>query len=259
MTDIIDQFVEFMKTHAVCKDLKGCYAQDITHTLMDVLHQEKHPYRGSFDIQGRDYNKFLVLYNSVIDKMPLSIVERHINTGKMVGPLIFDVDYCTLQKNRQYDTTLIKNMINLCNKYFMEYLDIHKNEIIAYIIEKKEPTFCANRNVYKDGFHIFYDIPLSYDQRKFLFDKITSEIEKQNIFELINTDTPVKDMIDKHMLMDTGFLMYGSAKKDRDSYYLTKIYNYDCEEKSVNEHQNQNLVNLFSLRKYTDDDAIEYK
>lgn len=249
-----------MKAHVVRKSVNELHTPpDRTHTLMNGLHDKIYPYRGSFNFQGRDYNKFLVLYNTVIDKMPLSIVERHINTGEKIGPLIFDVDYYTSQKNRQYDTTLIKNMVNVCNKCFMEYLDIHRNEVIAYIKEKEEPTFCANRNVYKDGFHIFYDIPLSYDQRKFLFDKITSEIEKQNIFEPIDTETPVKDMIDKHVLMDNCVLMYGSAKEGRKPYRLTKIFNCSGEELSIDGYSKEMLVNLFSLRKYNDDDAIKYK
>ena len=258
---IVEEFIAFMKAHTVFKNKEtGEKPKNVTHTLMAPLHEKKHPYRGSFSISGNDYNKFLKLYKSVIGKMPLFLVERPKETGKMTGPLIIDIDFKTPNEDREYTTELIENIIEICNSHFGKYLDIDKSDIVAYVQEKKEPTFDKSKNNYKDGFHIFYDIPLSYNKRKFFFDKIKEDIEEKNLFGDIDTDSPYKDIVDEHVLIDNGVLMFGSTKEGREPYELTHVYGYDLEEFPLEEYQDaDNLIDLFSLQKYTDDDIVEFK
>ena len=257
----IVKYVEFMKMNMISKNKEmDRPMKPITHTLMGPLHNKIASHMGSFSIQGKNYNIFLKLYKQVMGKIPLYVVERPIQTGTMVGPLIIDVDYKTINDERVYDIILIESIIKICNEYFMKYLDIDKNEIVAYVQEKNEPTFDKVHKKYKDGFHIFYDIPLRYNKRKFLFDLIRGRIEKEDLFKNIDTDSTYKEIIDEHVLIDNGVLMFGSTKKERGPYELTYVYAWNLEELPLNEYMdNDNLVDIFSLRKYTDNDDTLFK
>lgn len=257
----IHKFVEFMKTVRFNKD-RATEETKQTHTLMENLHENLCPFKGTFSITSTKYNEFLDLYNAVLKdkKMPLYFVERPIETGKMVGPLVIDIDYNIKSDEREYDITLIKRLIEICNKYFAQYLNIKKDDIIAYVKEKSEPTFNEVKNEYKDGFHIFYDIPFSYNKRKFLFDLIKKDITENDLFENIDTTSDYDSIVDEHVLIDNGVLMYGSTKKGRLPYELTHVFNFDLEEFPLNDFlENDNLVHVFSMRKYSDDDEIEFK
>ncbi|ATZ80378.1 D5 family helicase-primase [Bodo saltans virus] len=255
--DDIKNFIKFMKARAVFKDKNtGEYPALVTHTLMGVLHKTEHPYRGSFSIQGKEYNKFLKLYKNVMDKIPLFIVERLKETGKMVSPLIIDIDYHIENEERVYDLNLIKEVTKVCNEILLEYIDINKNDLLAYVQEKEEPT--ADKKDYKDGFHVFYDIPLSYNKRKFLFDKIKQEITQKELFCDIDTSSSYSEIVDEKVLIDNGFLMFGSTKEGRNPYKLTHIFSHNLEEIPINEYDDEQLIAIFSLQKYIDDDDIEF-
>jgi Megaviricetes DNA primase len=257
----VDKFIYFMKSKAAFKDKEtDKYKQRVTHTLMGLLHKEKHAYRGAFSIEGKDYNKFLMLYKAVLGKIPLFIVERPKESGKMVGPLIIDIDYKTSDDDRVYDIEIIKQIIEICNRFFMTYLNIDQNEIIAYVQEKQEPTFDKKNNKYKDGFHVFYDIPLCYNKRKFLFDLIKKEITEQDLFKYIDTDSSYDEIVDEHVLIDNGVLMYGSTKEGRAPYDLTYVFNYCLDEYPLEEYNDEKeLVDIFSLQKYSDDEDTKFK
>lgn len=257
----VKEFVDFMKTVAVYKDKQTMnYPKRVTHMLMDVLHEKYHPYMGSFSIQGKNYNKFIQLYKSVLKSMTLFIVERPIEEGKKTGPFIIDIDYKTQGDTRQYDKTIIEKIIKISNRCFSNYLDIDKNDLVAYVQEKQCPTFEKAKNEYKDGFHIFYDIPLNYNKRKFFFDIIKSEIKERYLFKNIDTNSSYDDIVDEHVLINNGILMHGSTKKGRDPYELTHVYNCDLEELPIKDYQdNDTLVDIFSLRKYTDENILNFK
>jgi P4 family phage/plasmid primase-like protien len=253
----ISDFITFMKLKYVKKDkTTNEYNNPITHTLMGVLHKTECPYRGSFNIQGKDYNKFLKLYKKVMGKLPLYVVERLKETGIMVSPLIIDIDYHISNEERVYDLDLVKDVAQICNEVILKYVDMDKNDFYAYVQEKKEPT--PDKHDYKDGFHIFYDIPLSYHKRKFLFDIITDKINKKKIFDNIDTPTPFKKIVDETVLFDNGFLMYGSTKENRDPYDLTHVFKHNMEEIEI-DYSDDELIDIFSLQKYTDDDDMEFK
>jgi P4 family phage/plasmid primase-like protien len=263
----ISKFLEFMTAKYLKKDEKtDKYTKRVTHTLMGKLHESR-PYRGCFHISGKDYDRFIKMYKNVYGKIPLHIVERPNETGKMVGPFIVDIDYKTKSNERLYTCKHIESIINICDELFVKYLDINENELKAYVLEKDEPTLETKENKetkektirYKDGFHIYYNIPLSCNKRLFFFDKIKSKIENQNIFGDIDQTSSYDEIVDESVMISNGMLMFGSQKEGRSPYKLTYVYNSEVEKEPIEDYQNpDDLISLFSLQQYNDDDDTEF-
>lgn len=253
--NIEDEYITFMTAKYNKKDpTTNEYMKKSTHTLMGPLHPTKQ-YRGVFSITGKEYDKFLKLYKKVHGKFPLHIVERHNETGLKVGPLIIDIDYKIKTQTRQYKLKHIENIIEICNKYIKKYININKFK--AYVLEKENPSLDKN-DLYKDGFHIFYDIPLCYNKRKFLFDKLKLQIENDDVFEDIEHCSKYDTIVDESVLIDNGILMYGSIKEGKKPYVLTHVYDENCCFENIEDYEFDELVDIFSLRRYTDDDDIEF-
>jgi P4 family phage/plasmid primase-like protien len=263
----INKFLEFMTAKYLKRDEKtGKYSKRVTHTLMGKLHESR-PYRGCFHISGKDYDRFIKMYKSVYGKIPLHIVERPNETGKMVGPFIVDIDYKTKSNERLYTNNHIESIINICNDLFVKYLDIDEGKLKAYVLEKDEPTLETKENKetkektirYKDGFHIYYDIPLSCNKRLFFFDKIKSKIENENLFGDIDQMSSYDEIVDESVMISNGMLMFGSQKEGRNPYELTYVYNSEIEKEPIEDYKNpDDLISLFSLQQYNDDDDTEF-
>lgn len=253
--DDIKNFVKFMKNHIISKDDKTTI---ITHTLMGKLHENYAPFKGKFKIDDIDNEEFMDLYGKAINKMNMHIVER----PKKIGPMIIDIDFKTnyKHKERQYLTEHIELIIKKYNKLFMQYLAIPKINVKAFVFEKPDPTYDEKKKEYKDGFHILYpDVPLSVEKRYFFFDKVKSEIIEENSFSNIPFTNEYEDILDASVLNNNGILMYGSCKEGRKPYSLTRIYNNDMTIDSIDNYdQDYEMIDYFSIRKYSDDDDTDF-
>jgi hypothetical protein len=161
-TENVTKFIDFMRAKRIKKNDNGEYEKRVTHTVMSGT-QAKQFWGGSFHISGKEYNTFIKFYKSVINDMRLHIVERPNEVGKMVGPFIVDIDYKTKHSERLYEKKHIEKIIKICNDIFSKYLDVNDDRFKSYVLEKDEPS-CEEKNgkiQYKDGFHIFYDLPIS--------------------------------------------------------------------------------------------------
>src|SRR3989344_7959049 len=167
-----EQFMQKCKRNQ--DDSKQC-----THTLMGPLSNTR-LYRGSFCIINNDYEEFMKIYTELIrrDLFKLHIIERHND----ISILFIDIDFKYMNNKRQYTEKHIKNIIEKINKLIYEYIKINKNEIIAYILEKKEVDYDKEKKIYVDGFHIMYpDIPMDKEKRMVIFNELKKYIDNNNI------------------------------------------------------------------------------
>lgn len=255
----IEKFVTFMKNHFNKKDKSGNYKNPTTHTLMDFLHEKKAPHMGSFYVSNVEYDRFLKLYKNVYGLIPLSIVERHNNSGKMVGPFIIDIDYKTTCDERLYTLDHIKKIATIASSAFLKFFDVDSDMVKAYVLEKDSPTYDPKNKNYKDGFHIHYNLPISYNKRKFLYDIIKKKIVDNRIFDDIDHESSYDEIVDECVLKDNGVLMYGSRKPKRKPYEMTYVFDHEINEEDIDDYETDELINIFSLRQYNDTDDIEFK
>jgi len=241
------EFIVFMKNHRAKKD------ETITHTLMGPLEPDKNYGKGSFSIEGIDYEKFIKLYKRVVGKMDLYVVER----PKIVGPMVIDIDFNTTKKDRQYLDKHIECIVSRMNKKIIEYFDVDKEDIKAFVLEKEKPTYDEKKNICKDGFHIIYGlIPINVKMRYLLLEETRDEIIKENGFSDIPFTNTYEKIFDPSVIISNGILMPGSHKEGRTPYELTKIYNWKMKLENIDDYNNDDIVDILTLRKFDDKEEI---
>jgi phage/plasmid-associated DNA primase len=251
----VTEFINFMKRHFKKKEDKHI---PITHTLMGPLHETRANVKGAFNIEGIDYNTFITLYKKAVTKMDMHIVERPC----IVGPMLIDIDFKTHKKfkERQYLDEHIEYIIKKYTKYFKKYLNICNDDLKAYVLEKPSPTYDEKNQNYKDGFHIVYPhIALDVKKRYYFFDITKKEIVTDDGFKDIPFINEYDDILDSSVIMNNGWLMYGAHKEGRDPYSLTKIYNYDMTEESLDNYDDNELISLLSVKTFNDEDDTTLK
>lgn len=258
--NVIETFIKFMESHKLNKSNEEDKEKIKTHTSMGVMNNSI--YKGTFSIDDSEYDDFIKLYNSVLGKIDLYLVERHDN--KSVGPLVIDIDFKVSDKwkERQYSYDHIELIIEIYNEVIKKYLDIENDKIKAYVFEKPEPTLEKKNNVFKDGFHILYpELSLGIKTRYLIFDETKNIMIKEEIFSNIPIINSYDEIIDESVITRNGLLMYGSHKEGRKPYELKKIYNHDLTTDDLDNFLNSNIdfVKYFSVRRYSDNDRISYK
>jgi len=183
---------------------------------------------------------------------------------KDYGPIIIDIDLkykpeenqmlsdVSLPKTRKYDTILEK-IIKIYIKIISKYLYLKIDNIKCFVLEKKEPFWYEERNMFSDGLHMVFPyicIPAYF--QKFIrieFIKIAKEIELFNNLNLLNN---LYGIVDYHIISDISWRMYGSKKYGTNyPYLLTKIYNNNLDLLDITKYKFSVLVHLLSIRKFS--------
>lgn len=253
----MEYFDDFMKLHRAGK------GHPFTHTCVGGI-------SGSFYIEnGVDHQKFLNLYCKIFQDANFSLSEKQCE----VGPLMTDYDFIFNAEHttRMYTIDDIIRVIVVLNKIVSETMDISEDEIIAFVQEKKKPTIEYEKDDsdesttprekkikrVKDGFHICYIIPMTIDQRQFIYHKLKETAERDNIFENIPFINNYDDILDVSTISRNNWMMYGSYKQPTGQrYILTKVYKNDMSEEDIDMYTPEDLVTLFSVRQFDDDDQI---
>lgn len=249
------EYNDLLSSHRIPSEDKST---EITHTLMGGV-------RGKYNISGRAYERFVTLYEKVYMHVNQYVVERPTKTSF----LFIDVDWH--HKNgydsRQYTIKHIKKIIKEVNDILLSNFEIQKYQLKAFVHEKNEPT-CEIKNykgksqtkTYKDGFHIFYpDVPLSFEHRYFVIDKLSEISKLKNVFKGIKYSNSYDKIFDTSIVMANGILMYGSCKEGRAPYFVTKIFDYDLKEQPLEEYEHHELLHMMLNRRYLDDDNFPLK
>ena len=202
---------------------------------------------GSYYIENENIDIFNELYQkSIMEGQTLHITEKHND----YGPVIIDLDfkYDIEITERQHDKNLIKNIISLYNDVIIDILDIKKGDkrLESFVFERN--NVYHSKGITKDGIHILYPnivtIPeVQYYIREIILKKISPLLE-----EIPLTNKP-HDVVDKSVIFNTNWLLYGSSKPNLDPYILKYIFDQNLNEIELEEYDfNMNIVKFFSIR-----------
>ena len=159
-------------------------------------------------------------------------------------------------KNKKlYSNTHIRQTVMIYQKYLKQSITNYKpNHGICFVLEKKTPTIDTEKNIISHGFHLHFPFTFMHkvNQDIHLIPRIRKEIGDKALFK----DLGIVDSeatIDKSCTRQ-NWLLYGSRKDpSKQAYELTKIYNDQCEEISIeNALEDFTLYNAF-------EDKIEMK
>lgn len=229
---------------------------------------------GTFIIPDEEYDDFLELYASIVEDPNYEKIKNRfelfqLNLGERqceVGPLLLDIDikYMNLPYNMQriYDDILLNSFIKIVNTIILKYFILDNYVLNALLFEKPTPTKIEkdNKIYFKDGVHIYYDIPLHKSDREFIYKMVLNEVIKTHLFDNLPTEDTPDTILDNSTLFRNCWMLYGSTKieKDKDDnkpahirpqYNLTKTqYVYDL-----------NSIKQLSVRKYKNVEGLKIK
>lgn len=227
-----------------------------THTSMGT-------YRGSFNIPEDQIDTFYRYYKILLKKNKIipGILEVHLEQGPIIIDLDFKYYISTSVNQRLYSEDLIKHIVKIYNEVIMTYLDLHENDMHAYILEKKEPTIKETNdinctNLVKDGIHLIYPFICTNNiVQQFFRELVVIKVIEDNIFNNFNLENNIADVFDIAVIERNNWLLYGSNKDGQSNnlYKLTKIFDYQLNNVDLIDNPNidiNDLPRLLSIRQY---------
>jgi P4 family phage/plasmid primase-like protien len=203
--------------------------------------------KASIYIPDEEYTKFLNLYGlALTNGMSLHYTEKPIDPS----PLRVDLDFrfpmyqcdtiiddsapvgmgtvaaagnSTKVIQRIYKQEHVFSIIDKYFKIINKYVEVPEDCNIAYIMEKPKPS--EYRNKIKDGIHIvFPHIIVSNNVQHFIRKKILDNAK--DMFGSLPLCNEPSDIIDKAIIDQNCWLMYGSKKQEADSYRVSSVYTF---------------------------------
>jgi P4 family phage/plasmid primase-like protien len=237
---------------------KGC---EHNYTHFGIVNGK--PIFKSYFFPPKKQVKFLTLYNKVYNKIAgcFHFTEK----PKPVSPFFIDIDW-HFKKKRKYKKRKyqrdVKCLVKQYNKLIKKYLVVNDDDIEAYVFEKDAPSYCEKTADYSDGVHIMYPfIALSPDVKYVINCEVAEYSDEHNLLEDVPYCNEDDTVFDLNVIEYTNWMLYGSAKKDRDDpYKVTHIYNHKSEEIDIDALNDiDDLPGFFSVRQYDEEDETKVK
>lgn len=212
--------------------------------------------------------------------------KHFINFGQVmpeIAPLCLDFDIKTYYNesyehiNHIYDYDDILKLIKIINNIIFNNFEINKEDIKAYVLEKKRFKLIDNSTL-KDGLHIIYILPFNSKQRWFIRDQLVEELEGLNFFGKYNPFNDYSDIVDDAIIDRNPWLSYGSIKaitkkiknksgeivkklEKSSPYILTQIINFDGYDEYTEDiiYNDEELMAMFNLEQFNESDLLDEK
>lgn len=233
------EFWDYMNT-------KRVYGSDVPYTHVRI---GPPPNSGKYNISdGICKAIFMKLYNKVYNYIDLNIAERI--SDRLVAPLMLDYDFRINGKERTYMEEDLERTCEIIHGKITTMLKI--SDYKMYVEEKPNPSYDKKKRNYKDGYHVCVMIPLTYPQRKYIFEEIKREMISCEMFKDIGCINSEKEIYDESTLKDNGWVLYGSRKTNGQRYEVTRMYKNGTMQDTWDD-----LVYELSVRRYDEDDYVD--
>lgn len=176
---------------------------------------------GSYNIPDDMYQSFLSLYtDAILSGGKLHITENH----KEIGPIVIDLDFKSEIPNRTYTEETIIKIVKIYNEIINKYLKVERHQMNAYVMEKQKPSLKSGK--YCDGIHIIYPNICTKPNLQFIMrNDFIKKLSSENVFDHMKLENSIDNIVDKNVICNTGWLLYGSCKNPVSyPYYVSHIY-----------------------------------
>ena len=215
------------------------------------------PY-GRFFISDEDKATFDKYYKRAV--LQKGSTYHILESSKQYAPIVCDIDFNVSKSEnnttRCYNNDTILDCIRLYNESISKFLNIPKNRIQAFVMEKSAP--CEKDSYLKDGIHIIYPfICARVELRKAIRENVIELATSKDIFKDMNLTNEISDVFDKQCIEGT-WLLYGSVKANLDKKYkLSKIIAHDESELPLDTYTEEDLISTLSIRRFSKKDEDE--
>lgn len=216
---------------------KGC---EYTHTSITKP-------AGSFYIPSEKIDEYIDIYKQAyLANEDLYVTEKH----RDICSILIDIDlrFDKDSKVRNYDQKFIEDIIKIYCDKINNYVNIPDN-LKIYVMEKPKPSI--DKNFQKDGLHIIIPGIVTKPTLQYLFRQDVLEDDRfDELYIKYNIINGKEDILDKAVIYKNNWQMYGSKKPQCDAYKITKIYNLQNSNISLDTDliKHGELIELMSIR-----------
>ena len=219
----------FLRTHQVERGAPSCV------TGMGTI-------KGRWMISNEDYPTFLDMlhqYLFVQNRRPLNLVEQRPVDGVMPGLIDLDFKYAVEGSiTRRFTASHIDRFLSMYIAQMESFFDLKESTggqpIHFFVSLRPTPYESKKDNAIKDGIHIQYDLPMSYEYQLAVRNKLMESDIIKTAFTGTNYINPEKDIYDEVSIRNGAWFFYGESKPDIPSYSLTQMYSYDTKTRALN-------------------------
>ena len=254
MTEKFKSLEQFLNNHR-CQKNSG---QEHTHTSIGST--DYNIYGGSYCIPDKNKCEFHELYNKhvFVHGKKAYLTEKHIENA----PILIDLDFRFNSEiiDRQYDDNVIISFLKAYVNELVNYVNVDKSKINAFVLEKSVPVQNNEKGYTKDGIHIIFPNVITSPKIQYVLRyKMLNNKKCKQLFQNINITNPIEDIFDVAVIERNNWQMYGSTKPGCEPYKVSKIYSFmeisnEFKLSSLDTYTNQDLVKLLSIQEYNDSD-----
>ena len=160
-----------------------------------------------------------------------------------------DFRYPSNTKTRQYSLNDISSLINIINNCITSIYNVPKEKVNAYVFERKSGVV-QQTEVTKDGIHLLYPEIITNTKTQYALREEIIKQASQLFKEQFKSINSVEDIVDKAVIENSNWMLYGARKVDRDPYELTHVFSYQENYKPISTRK---LLDYFDFSTRTKD------
>jgi hypothetical protein len=236
----------FLEEHIVEK------GQMYTHTSMGKPH-------GAYFIKDSEIDIFYQLYEKAIfDSKDLHITEKHDEIGPMLVDLDFKYELETF--DRHHNEIHIRKIVELYINEICNLFNIEKNDKRLHCFVFERDQIYKTKGITKDGIHLMFPKIVSYPQEQYYI--------RENVLKKIGEilkDLPLtnimSDVVDRSIIYNNGWLLYGSKKPKCDPYQITYLFDGLLNKINIEDYDfgPHSLPKFFAIRNKKDSEIISVR
>ena len=214
-------FQQFLSQHSIKKnsELKS------THTRIGDVNNNVYP--GSFHISDTDLDVFHHFYHKEIIKENgteyLTEKQATNNDGSVVY-VDLDFRYNIETGRRAHNSEWIKTLIGIYGENIKKIYKLDGETIKAYVMERQTGYAEESKQIYKDGIHILFDIPMNHKYQEYLRKSVMKSEDTVELLSELPLENSINDVFDEGLSKgSTNVQLFGSNKPNRKKYELTQI------------------------------------
>ena len=206
---------------------------------------------GKFLIEGPQLKNFYNLYAKCMqNNSEIHLIEQHTD----ISPFLVDVDmrFNLSNKKRSFGYSFIKRICEAYIKQIIEYFELTDaqkiQQVQAFVFERPAPY--EAKNLIKDGLHIMFPFIVSDPSVQVIIrENVIKELEE--VFKSIPMENNIYNAIDKAVIEQVGWYMYGSTKPGVARYNLTYVFDMNLNQIDLKNYNEYQLPALLSIRNKT--------
>ena len=201
---------------------------DKTSTLPSTHTSMAKP-QGNFHIPYENLDTFYELYNkALLDGDELHITEKHQEISPVLVDFDFRYEFETHERPHTFDH--VRRIVGLYIKKICEVHGLETNDYRLHAFVFERDKVYQRNGVTKDGIHIIFPMIVTQPEvQYYIRDLILKDNEISEIFKELPLTNEKHEIIDKAVIYNNNWLMYGSCKLGLQPYQLKYIFDGELE------------------------------